>query len=213
MKKFIILLFSLFLLTGCTNVNNLSFDEVTNELAVKKHKSNIYRTGYNYYLPKGMQVVDSSLYNEKLEDSYNKYYLYVDIVSYYKEVVKDYKVNEKAVYSQKLNYNGKFGYIEINLTQNDKYLVEIMYNYAKIEVIVDSKNVNVALISAINILKSVEYNDSIVANLLGDDVLNFYEEEFDIFNTKGSEKKYLTVDDSYTEEEDKNKIPDPDMIN
>lgn len=37
---------------------------------------------------------------------------------------------------------GKFGYVEVNLLKNDKYLVEIMYNYAKIEVIVDKSNLN-----------------------------------------------------------------------
>ena len=66
------------------------------------------------------------------------------------------------------------------------------------------------MLSIINILKSVEYNDSIIANLMGDDILNFNEEEFNIFNTKGSESNYLTVDNDYKEEE---KIFDPDLIN
>ncbi len=87
-----------------------------------------------------------------------------------------------------------------------------MYNYAKIEVIVDKSNLNEAMLSIINILKSVEYNDSIIANLMGDDVLNFSEEEFNIFNTKGSESNYLTVDKDASKEED-TKIPDPDLIN
>mgnify|MGYP000541844271 len=67
------------------------------------------------------------------------------------------------------------------------------------------------MLSIINILKSVEYNDSIIANLMGDDILNFSEEEFNIFNTKGSESNYLTIDNNYKEEEEK--IPDPDLIN
>ena len=67
------------------------------------------------------------------------------------------------------------------------------------------------MLSIINILKSVEYNDSIIANLMGDDILNFNEEEFNIFNTKGSESNYLTVDNDYKEEEEK--IFDPDLIN
>ena len=77
--------------------------------------------------------------------------------------------------------------------------------------IVDKRYCNEAMLSIINILKSVEYNDSIIANLMGDDILNFSEEEFNIFNTKGSESNYLTVDNNYKEEEEK--IPDPDLIN
>mgnify|MGYP000236800989 FL=1 len=46
---------------------------------------------------------------------------------------------------------------------------------------------------------------------MGDDILNFNEEEFNIFNTKGSESNYLTVDNDYKEEEEK--IFDPDLIN
>ena len=56
-----------------------------------------------------------------------------------------------------------------------------------------------------------EYNDSIIANLMGDDILNFNEEEFNIFNTKGSESNYLTVDNDYKEEEEKNFFFDPDF--
>ena len=153
----------------------------------------------------------STLYNEVITDSKYKYYLYVDLVSYSKGVVKDYKVNNNAVYSKSINYDDKFGYAEINLLKNDKYLVEIMYNYAKIEVIVDEDGLNEAMLSIIYILKSIEYNNSVIENLMGDDVLNFNEEEFNIFNTKGSENNYITVDDDYEEEEEK--IHDPDLIN
>ncbi len=211
MKKLLIVLFSLFLVTGCTNIYNMNYEEVIQILATKSNKTNTFRTGYSYYLPRNMQVVDSTLYNEVLEDSMYKYYLYVDVVSYYKKVEKEYEINNQAIYSTKISYDGKYGYAEVNLVKNDKYLVEIMYNYAKIEVIVDEDKCNEAMMSAINILKSVEYNDSIIANLLGDDILNFYETEFNIFNTKGKEENYIKADDSYQEVEEK--IPDPDLIN
>ena len=211
MKKIIIMIGLLVLLTGCTNINKLSYEEIMNNISVNSSKRNIYRTGYSYYLPRGMQVADSTLYNEIIEDANNRYYLYVDVVSYDKKIEKEYQVNSNAIYSSKISFEDKFGYVEINLLKNDKYLVEIMYNYAKIEVIVDKSNLNEAMLSIINILKSVEYNDSIIANLMGDDILNFNEEEFNIFNTKGSESNYITVDDNYKEEEEK--IFDPDLIN
>ena len=211
MKKLLIIICLLFI-TGCSDIRKLSYDDIINNIATRANKDNVYRTGYSYYLPRGMRVADSTLYNETITDARYKYYLYVDIVSYYKKVTKDYSVNNNALVSKKLDYNGKFGYVEVNLLKNDKYLVEIMYNYAKIEVIVDKSNLNEAMLSIINILKSVEYNDSIIANLMGDDVLNFSEEEFNIFNTKGSESNYLTVDKDAKNEED-TKIPDPDLIN
>ena len=211
MKKILIIICLLFI-TGCSDIRKQSYDDIINNIATRANKDNVYRTGYSYYLPRGMQVADSTLYNEATTDARYKYYLYVDIVSYYKKVTKDYSVNDNALVSKKLDYDGKFGYVEVNLLKNDKYLVEIMYNYAKIEVIVDKSNLNEAMLSIINILKSVEYNDSIIANLMGDDVLNFSEEEFNIFNTKGSESNYLTVDKDASKEED-TKIPDPDLIN
>ena len=193
------------------NINKLSYDDIVNNITTISTKDNIYRTGYSYYLPRGMKVADSTLYNEVIEDANSKYYLYVDVVSFYKKITKEYEINNNAIYSSKINYNDKFGYVEVNLLKNDKYLVEIMYNYAKIEVIVDKSKCKEAMLSIINILKSVEYNDSIIANLMGDDILNFNEEEFNIFNTKGSESNYLTVDNDYKEEEEK--IFDPDLIN
>ena len=211
MKKILIIICLLFI-TGCSDIRKQSYDDIINNIATRANKDNVYRTGYNYYLPRGMRVSDSTLYNESITDARYKYYLYVDIVSYYKKVTKDYTINSNALVSKKLEYDGKFGYVEVNLLKNDKYLVEIMYNYAKIEVIVDKSNLNEAMLSIINILKSVEYNDSIIANLMGDDVLNFSEEEFNIFNTKGSESNYLTVDKDASKEED-TKIPDPDLIN
>ena len=212
MKKIILIIIILVFTAGCTNINKLSYDDIVNNITTISTKDNIYRTGYSYYLPRGMKVADSTLYNEVIEDANSKYYLYVDVVSFYKKITKEYEINNNAIYSSKINYNDKFGYVEVNLLKNDKYLVEIMYNYAKIEVIVDKSNLNEAMLSIINILKSVEYNDSIIANLMGDDVLNFSEEEFNIFNTKGSESNYLTVDKDASKEED-TKIPDPDLIN
>lgn len=211
MKKIILIIIILVLTAGCTNINKLSYDDIVNNITTISTKDNIYRTGYSYYLPRGMKVADSTLYNEVIEDANSKYYLYVDVVSFYKKITKEYEINNNAIYSSKINYNDKFGYVEVNLLKNDKYLVEIMYNYAKIEVIVDKSKCKEAMLSIINILKSVEYNDSIIANLMGDDILNFNEEEFNIFNTKGSESNYLTVDNDYKEEE--KKFFDPDLIN
>ena len=210
-KFLILLLIGLFSLCGCSNIKNMNTDSLLNELANKTGKYNEVNRAFKYYLPSGLSIDSYDDYNAVFSSANYKYYLYVDVVSYEKKIEKDYHINDKAIYSSKISFEDKFGYVEINLLKNNKYLVEIMYNYAKIEVIVDKRYCNEAMLSIINILKSVEYNDSIIANLMGDDILNFSEEEFNIFNTKGSESNYLTIDNNYKEEEEK--IPDTDLIN
>ena len=201
-----------FLLVGCTNVNDLTYDEIVQNFATRSSRTNTYRTGYKYYLPRGMQVNDSTLFNEILEDGRYTYYLYVDAVSYLNDIQYEYETNTESLYSTGIRNDDKFGYVEINLQENDKYLVEIMYNYAKIEVIVDEASINEALLSAISILKSIVYNNNVITNLLEDNVLNFAEEEFDIFDNVNSDSNSIQVEEDEfnpTEEE----IPDIDLLN
>ena len=212
MKKVLLIIGLIFLITGCTNVNDLTYEEIIQNFGTNSSRTNTYRTGYRYYLPRGMQVNDSTLFNEILEDGRNTYYLYVDAVSYINQVEYKYEVNSDSLYSTAISNGDKFGYVEINLRENDKYLVEIMYNYAKIEVIVDEDSINEVMLSAISILKSIVYNNNVITNLLEDNVLNFAEEEFDIFNNNDSDNEYIQVgEDEFnpTEEE----IPDTDLLN
>ena len=97
MKKIVIIISMLFLITGCTNINKLNYSDIVNNISTSSPKNNIYRTGYSYYLPRGMQVSDSTMYNEVIEDANSKYYLYVDVVSYEKKIEKDYHINYKAI--------------------------------------------------------------------------------------------------------------------
>lgn len=212
MKKVLLIIGLIFLITGCTNVNDLTYEEIIQNFGTNSSRTNTYRTGYRYYLPRGMQVNDSTLFNEILEDGKNTYYLYVDAVSYLNQVEFEYEVNQDSLYSTAISNEDKFGYVEINLRENDKYLVEIMYNYAKIEVIVDEASINEALLSAISILKSIVYNNNVITNLLEDNVLNFAEEEFDIFDNVNSDSNSIQVEEDEfnpTEEE----IPDIDLLN
>ena len=212
MKKIIIIIVLLLALTGCTNINDLSYEQIAGNFGVNSPKTNEFRTGYKYYLPRGMQVQDSSLFNEVLDDGRYNYYLYVDAVSYINKVKYDYKENGTSEFSASIKNGDKFGYIEVNLRENDKYLVEIMYNYAKIEVIVDKNDIKLSMISAISILRSIEYNDNIITNLLEDDVLNFAEEEMDIFNTGGEDNESVLVDpDDYKPTQEV--VPDTDYLN
>ena len=154
-QKIFILIGILLVLTGCKTVHNMSIDEIVEYTSSSNLKiANEYRTGYKYYIPAGVGVTQNN-YNEVLSRQDYEMYFYVDVISYYNKVVKKYEVNENAYYSKEINNNDKFGYIEIN-KYNDYFLLEIMYNYAKIEVIIDEKRINEVIGNAMNILSSIK---------------------------------------------------------
>ena len=212
MKKLLVVLIAILILSGCSNIQSKDYDTLINEAASSKYDIiNTYRTGYKYYTPGNMAVSNILDYNETLEDSSHKYYFYVDVVSYYNRVIENYEVNPNAYYSKVINYQDKYGYIEINKWKNGKYLLEIMYNYAKIEVIVEESFLKEAISYAMVILASVKYNNNVLENIVGENVLTSKEIEFNIFETKKSESNFLKVseEDIY---EDNDTVKDPDLV-
>ena len=210
MKK-IILILAVIILTGCTSIDNISYDEIISEIVSSKYEIyNENRSGYKYYTPSNISSNDTIDYNEILEDDSYRYYFYVDVVSYYNRVIESYEVDNNAFYSKAINYQDKFGYIEINEVSNNKYLLEIMYNYAKIEVIVDKYDLPKAISNSLIILSSVKYNSEILETIVGENILTSKEIEFNIFETKKTESNFLEVEANniYVEEEN-----DPDLIN
>ena len=213
-KKFI--LFSLFvciLFTGCTTISDKSLEEIidagTDRDAIVYNK---YRKGYKYNLPRGLTVIDSTEYNEIIKDDKYVYYLYVDAVSHYNKVIEKYEVNGESYESMQISFEDKYGYLEINSIEEDKYFIEIMYNYAKIEVIVRECDVKIAVADALSILASIDFNNDVLKNLLDDEVSQFSEFEIDIFETvSNNDSQYLgTVEEK---EEDEDEVYDSDHIN
>ena len=135
--------------------------------------------------------------------------MYVDVISFYNRVISKYEEDNKALYSKQINNKDKFGYVEVNELTNDRYLLEIMYNYAKIEVIVDNSDLEVAFANSMIILSSVKYNNDILTNLVGENVLTSKEIEFNIFETKKTESNFLEVEANNDYKEETN---DPDLI-
>ena len=218
MKRFILIVIVL-LASGCTNINkNLTskddIDKNFNSLQATITDSNYemynnYRTGYKYYTPKGLYVRGGSEYNEIINSRKYSYHLYVDVISFYNRVISKYEEDSKALYSKQINNKDKFGYVEVNELKNDRYLLEIMYNYAKIEVIVDKSDLEVAFANSMIILSSVKYNNDILTNLVGENVLTSKEIEFNIFETKKTESNFLEVEANNDYKEETN---DPDLI-
>ena len=210
-KKFVLLsLLACIFLVGCTPIQEMTLLEIidvgTNRTVEVYNK---YRKGYKYNLPKGLDVVDNSEYNEVIESRDYVYYLYVDAVSYYNKVIEKYEENSKAYVSMQINYQDKYGYLEINQLDEEKYFIEIMYNYAKIEVIVYEHDIKKSVTYAMSVLASVSYNDNVIKSYLANSVLDSVEESFDIFEIVGSDN-YLefTQDVDFDEE-----VRDPDYIN
>ena len=211
-KKIFGIILILICFTGCTNINLMTYDEILNNLSTKSMTANNYRKGFSLYVPKGLHIENGGP-NYLIFSSANvNYYLYVDFISYDKGTEITYEENENAYYAKKINNNGFYGYLEINLWKNNQYLIEIMYNYAKIEVMVDKEYINNVLINSINILKSIRYNDTIISSLLEDDSLDYTEEIFDLFKDVSNNSNVLEHED-VTDEEKQEEIKDTDYIN
>lgn len=186
MKKILLLFISLFIFTGCTivRIDTDSIDNIINVVLSKNNKLyNRIGKGYKYYVPRGMNYIDTTELNDKLYSNGYYYYLYIDINSYYNKIDFEYKVNDKAYYSKSINVNDKKGYLEINKV-NDRYLIEFMYNYAKIEAMVYEEDINDVILNSTYILSTIKFNKNIIKLMLNDEYFINKEEKYDIFTSK-----------------------------
>ncbi len=213
MKKILLLIGIVLILSGCTDINDKKYNEIIASSFNENYKYvNVYREGYSYYLPKGLKIANNVESSDVITDNKYNYYLYVDRISYLNKVGYNYSEEKNAYFSEAYNISDKTGYLEINSLQNNKYLIEIMYNYAKIEVIVDKDDINSALSYSSIVLSSIKYNDSIIANLVDAKSTEFKEEEYNIFSTVSSDSNVLQYKEYYDEDESDN-VPDTDLIN
>lgn len=198
MKKIVLLLCLVVLLTGCDiqTINNDNIDSIIDSVLNKEIElSNSYFDGYKYYLPRGLRLVGKKDYNAKLVSGKNTYYLFVDVIAYYNKVESEF-VPSDGYYSKELNYNGKNGYIEITETDG-LYFIEIMYNYAKIETLVEERYLNSAIINSCYILSSVQFNDKVIETLVGENALDYKETIFDIFGPHRDTDEFLQYEEEY----------------
>ena len=138
--------------------------------------------------------------------------MYIDLISYLNEIPLEYINTGETYYFSYLSSGDKSGYISIKITQDKKYLVEIAYNYAKIEVIVDKENIPNILLYGMSILSSISYQDEVLANLMGEDALKANEVVYNIFESAETESEYLQIVEEYGQYEEKDEVVDPDFI-
>lgn len=212
MKKFLLLVSILFVTSACTNINKIDYKDNINSVIKDNYNKKIYNhsgNGYKYYLPKYMSIKNVINYNETINSNDYTYYLYLDVISYFNN--KDILNNKKCSDSYEFKYKDLSGYLCIN-DVNDKKLVEIVYNYAKIEVIVDEENIKSAITNSMVVLSSVKYNNNLLESIVGENVLTAKEIEFNIFETKKNESNFLKVSEEDVYED--NDVPnDPDLVN
>lgn len=197
MKRIIVLLsIVVLLMTGCSAEVLDSTDLGKNIKVLLSDKVNTYNVffdGYKYYVPKGIKLIDKDENNSIFIDKEgNRYYLYIDAISYYHKIENTYMINDEIHYSNKLNYNGKTGYINIEKVE-DKFFVQFMFNYAKMEAYVSEEDLTTVVNNMCLILRTVKFNDKVLESLIGDNILSYQEENYSLFETAGSSEDVLEV--------------------
>lgn len=192
--------------TGCTavRIDTSSLDNIVSVVLSKENTLyNRIGKGYKYYVPRGVSYIDTSELNDKLYSNGNYYYLYIDAVGYFYKNQIEYEENKDAYYSKKITGDKK-GYIEITQVKN-QYLINFVYNYAKIEAMVEKEDINEVILNASYILSTIKFNDNIVELMLNEEYFTNKEEQYTEFSkNKGnagesSEEKHFL---EYSDDED-----------
>lgn len=197
-KKIILISAIAFLLTGCTvvRIDTQNIDNMVNVVLSKDNSLyNRIGRGYKYYVPRGVNYIDSSGNNDKLYSNGIYYYLYLDEIGYYYKSSIEFEEDSTKMYSRKINNNNKQGYLEIT-EQKNGYLIEFVYNYAKIEALVTNKeDINDVVLNASYILSTIKYNNNIVKLALEDDFLKNKEEKYSEFTPKNESDSSLKLEE------------------
>ena len=205
MKKIILTILLVLVLTGCSivRIDTSSIDNILNVILTKDNTLfNQVGQGYKYYLPGGVTYIESDDLNDVLYCNGAYYYLYIDAISYHYNTNINYKIDNSAYYSKIFSKRDGFkhtGYIEIN-EQDNLYHLEFVYNYAKIETLVNKENLNNAVLNASYILSTIKYNKDIVELMLEDDYFTNKTGKYDDFNSKEESEKFVLEKETTMEE-------------
>ena len=210
MKKYLLLFVSIFILTGCTNIDNLNYSQViTKTLEEDSLRTNTYLQGYKLYLPQHMTLIGDLAGNDILYSQGDKYYLYVDLGSSYNKKQNSYSIDSSNyTYSHEITNDDKNGYVLVSKSKGG-YLVEVMYNYAKVEVI--TNDIKRAISDSLIVLKNIEYNYKIIDSMIGSNTLVYDSKLFTLGPEKNTDS-FLQYVEEYGVYDEKNKENDEDVI-
>lgn len=213
MKKILISLLILLTLTGCSTINqNNNYITYINPVLTNEN-NNVNKTskGYKYYLPKGVSLIKDVDFNQKFK-CYDTYiYLNADILSYYHQIKPSLESIESNVYFRQFEKDNKMGYIKIK-EENDNFFVEILYNYAKMEVYTKKSYLKNIITYSTIILTSIEYNDEIIESIVNENYFSSMETEYKISKPEIKGETFEQYQEEYNTYNE-NILPDEKNIN
>ncbi len=211
-KKIIACLLLILLTTGCTTIQNSAIPDIINRVTNNKHQlCNHIKSGYKFYMPRGLDSTKVDESNEIIKGKNETYYLYIDLVDYNSKREQKYEINPDYYYSVIFKKNDTSGILNIRKTENNNYIIQAIYNYARIEVETNEPNLNKVILNSLTMVTTIQYNDSVIQSLIGKSSYKSSEEVVSIFDTRETESNSLDVDDSYSGNEEEEY--DPDIIN
>lgn len=188
----------LLLVTGCTvvRIDTSNVDTIVNVVLSKNNTLyNQVGKGYKYYIPRGVNYIDTVDFNEKLYSNGNYYYIYIDAVSYYNKTDPIYKYDPSLYYSREFVINDKTGYLQIKKTNTDKYLINFVYNYARIQALVNKENINEVVLNSSYMLSTVKFNNEVIKLMLDEEYFTNKEETYTVFEKKNEGSNFLEYTD------------------
>lgn len=211
MKRRLILVIFLLMLTGCTKLDN-NLEGVIDVVLSEEQKVNTVSTNYKVYIPNGIIQLEDNDYNQKFKFKDRYIYLYVDTISYHYKNTTNYEHTTTYNYFYKnLNYNGKTGYIGINQYDDDLFYVKIIYNYAKVEFYSNQENLSLMVTNSLLIVNSIKYNDTLINVSLGEDNTAGKDIKYELETPDGTESSFNDVLQQYViEEEEQEEVVLPD---
>ena len=206
-SRYLCLLFIILMVTGCTivRIDTSSIDTIVNVVLSKDNTLyNQVGKGYKYYIPRGVNYIDTVDFNEKLYSNGNYYYLYIDAVSYYNKKDPVYTYDSRLYYSREFVINDKTGYLEIEKTKDDKYLVNFVYNYARIQALVNEEDLNDVILNSSYMLSTVKFNNEVIKLMLDEEYFTNKEESYTLFDKKTENNNFLEyIEDDTSISDDK----------
>jgi len=181
-------------------------------LSVKVKGTNNSFKGYKFFIPRGFVIQSKKDNNYVLLANKEKYYLYIDIVSYFHKEKNTIEFDNSLYFSKEISYNDIDGYVIVKEMNDDLYYIEVSYNYSKIEANVEIQNLEYAIKNSLRILASVEYNDIILDTMIGEKTLDYEEEVYNFFESKREEGNFLDYIEEYDTYDKEKKIKDEDIL-
>lgn len=206
MKKFtIIVILMVVLLSGCSvvRINTKDIDSILNAVLTKSNKLyNQVGQGYKYYVPAGVTFIDNDGLNNILYCDGNYYYLYINVIDYFNNTKIKYKENNNLYYSKKITKKDGYkydGYLKIEKTDHKLYHIEFLYNYSKVEALVEKNKINESILNISYILSTIKYNKSTIKLMLDEEYFTNKTGKYSFYKANGSNKFKLESQDKGNE--------------